>query len=401
MFTGIVRETGEVLSKNQTEAGATFRIRCREVFADLGIGHSIGVDGVCLTVTKKDDDSFTVFAVPETLRLTNLGRKKPGDRVNLEPAARLTDFLGGHLVQGHVDGTGEVVSICPEGDSRVFRFKAPASVLHYCTMKGSISVNGVSLTISGLGSDYFEVTIIPHTDEVTDFGQLRTGDQINLEADVISKYVESHVKRVLGGAATLLLFGGFLFGGSLFGGSLPVPAKTVLIFHSTVANKETPTILRVARFKPDIFVEWESVNHQGTIHLYQEAVEEGDKFVLEGLFDAGVDAESRDAMTIWLSQSMYKQLKENGHAKIQLNNLPLKMKVVGTGTFDLTVDKQQTQIPVITVEDERNNTWVFNDDAGNPLMVEYKTPRYRRYLKSVATASWPGLKWIKQVPPVK
>ncbi len=396
MFTGIVRETGEVVRKDQSEAGATFQIRCREVFDDLGIGHSISVDGVCLTVTEKGDDSFTVFAVPETLRLTNLGKKRPGDRVNLEPAARLTDFLGGHLVQGHVDGTGEVVSICPEGDSRVFRFKAPAAVLHYCTMKGSISVNGVSLTISGLGSGYFEVTIIPHTDEVTVFGELQPGDQVNLEADVISKYVESHVKRVLGGAATLLLFGSFLLGGSL-----PVPAKTVLIFYSTVANKETPIILRVARFKPDIFVEWESVSHQGTIHLYQEAVRDGRKFILESLFDAGVDAESPDAMTIWLSERMYKELKENGGAKIELNNLPLKLKVVGTGTFNLLVDKEERQIPVMTVEDERNNTWVFYDDPENPLMVEYKTSRYRKYLKSVTTSSWPGLRWIKQIPPVK
>lgn len=396
MFTGIVKETGQVVKKDQTQAGATFRIRCREVFNDLGIGHSISVDGVCLTVTEKGEDSFTVFAVPETLRLTNLGGKKPGDLVNLEPAARLTDFLGGHLVQGHVDGTGEVVSICPEGDSRVFRFKAPAGVLHYCTMKGSISVNGVSLTISGLGPDYFEVTIIPHTDEVTDFGQLKPGDQVNLEADVISKYVESHVKRVLGGAATLLLFGSFLFGGSL-----PEPARTVLIYYSTVANKETPTILRVARFKPDIFVEWETVTHQGTIHLYKGAVQEGRKFVLEGLFDAGVDTESPDAMTIWLSESMYKELKGNGRAKISLNNLPLNMTVVGTGTFDLAVDKQERQISVMTVEDERKNTWVFYDDADNPIMVEYKTPRYRRYLKSISTSSWPGLKWIKQIPPVK
>ncbi len=399
MFTGIVRETGEVVNKDRTEAGATFRIRCREVFADLGIGHSISVDGVCLTVTEKGEDSFTVFAVPETLRLTNLGRKKPGDLVNLEPAAKLTDFLGGHLVQGHVDGTGEVVSICPEGDSRVFRFKAPDSVLHYCTMKGSISVNGVSLTISGLGSDYFEVTIIPHTDEVTDFGQLKPGDQVNLEADVISKYVESHVKRVLGGAVRVLALAALI--SPLLGGSLPVPAKAVLIYYSSVANRETPTILRVARFKPDIFVEWESVSHQGTIHLFQGAVQEGRKFFLESLFDAGVDSESSDAMTIWLSERMYHELKDNGQAKILLNNLPLKMKVVGTGTFSLIVDKQERQIPVMTVEDERKNTWVFYDEADNPLMVEYKTPRYRKYLKSVTTASWPGLKWIKQVPPVK
>ena len=396
MFTGIVRETGEVVNKDQTEAGATFRIRCREVFGDLGIGHSISVDGVCLTVTEKGDDTFTVFAVPETLRLTNLGRKKPGDRVNLEPAARLTDFLGGHLVQGHVDGTGEVVSICPEGDSRVFRFKAPAAVLHYCTMKGSISVNGVSLTISGLGLDYFEVTIIPHTDEVTDFGELKPGDQVNLEADVISKYVESHVKRVLGGAATLLLFGSFLFGGSL-----PVPAKTVMIYYSTVANKETPMILRVARFKPDIFVEWESVSHQGTIHLYKEAVQDGRKFILESLFDAGVDVDSPDTMTMWLSELMYKELKENGEAKIFLNNLPLKMKV--DGNRNVRPDCRQRAETDSRYDDGRRaeeHLGVLRRSE-NPLLVEYKTPRYRKYLKSMSTASWPGLKWIKQIPPVK
>ncbi|HXK59267.1 MAG TPA: riboflavin synthase [Acidobacteriota bacterium] len=396
MFTGIVRETGEVVRKDQTEAGARFTIRCHEVARDLDIGHSISVDGVCLTVTEKGSDSFTVFAVPETLRLTNLGRKSAGDLVNLEPAARLTDFLGGHLVQGHIDGTGEVTSICREGDSRVFRFKAPASVLHYCTMKGSIAVNGVSLTISGLGSDYFEVTIIPHTDEVTNFGKLQVGDLVNLEADVISKYVESHVKRVLGGAATLLFFGALVFGGSL-----PAPAQTVLVFESEVANKQTPMVLRVARFRPDIFVEWESVNHQGTFHLYKEAVTDARKFVLESLFDAGVDSESEDAMTVWLSERMYKDLREKGQARIELNNLPLKMKMTGTGTFTVLVDKKKREIPVIMVEDDRKNTWVIHDDPENPIMVEYRTPRYRRFLKSINTVSWPGLRWIKQAPPIK
>ncbi len=201
MFTGIVRETGQIVEKKLDESGAIFDVRCLEIYDGLEIGHSVSIDGCCLTVIAKGTRSFKVEATPETLRLTNLGDKELGDTVNLEPAARLTDFLGGHLVQGHVDGTGSVQSVCPEGNSKIFRFNAPASVLHYCTMKGSITVNGVSLTISGLGPDYFEVTIIPHTWEVTNFGTMTAGEKVNLEADVISKYVEAHVKRVLGGAA--------------------------------------------------------------------------------------------------------------------------------------------------------------------------------------------------------
>ena len=396
MFTGIVRETGRLVEKAQSPEGATFRIRCREVFADLGIGHSISVDGVCLTVTGKGVDDFTVVATPETLRLTNLGDKKPGDPVNLEPAARLADFLGGHLVQGHVDGAGVVVSICPEGNSRVFRFSASPSVIGYCVMKGSITVNGVSLTISGLGADYFEVTIIPHTDDVTDFKDLKPGDRVNLEVDVISKYIESHVRRILGGAASLLLMMGIALGGSL-----PPPTETVLIYHNVVAEKEAPLVLRVARFKPDIFIEWESVSHQGTVHLFSDAVRSSRNYVQDSLFDAGVDVDSPDAMTIWLSERVYSDLRDSGFAKIKLNGLPLKMRVTGKGVFNLEVDKKLIEAPVLLIEDERKNQWVFQDDASNPILLEFKTPRFRRYLKSVLTSSWPGLRWIKKMPSVK
>jgi riboflavin synthase len=396
MFTGIVRETGTVVQKLQSEEGATFRIQCREVFADLGIGHSISVDGVCLTVTAKGAEDFTVVATPETLRLTNLGDKRPGDPVNLEPAARLTDFLGGHLVQGHVDGAGTVVSVIPEGNSRVFRFSAPPSVIGYCVMKGSITVNGVSLTISGLGPDYFEVTIIPHTDDVTDFKQLKDGDRVNLEVDVISKYVESHVRRVLGGAVTLLLLMT-----TALGGSLPQPTETVLIYGNVIADKEAPLIVRVARFKPDIFIEWESVSHQGTIHIFRNAVRDSRSFILESLFEAGVDVESPDATTVWLSERIYKDLSANGEAKIDLNRLPLKMKVTGKGVFTLEVDKESREVAALLVEDERRNQWVFQADPANPILLEFKTPRFRRYLKSVLTSSWPGLRWIKQAPAVR
>ena len=198
MFTGIVRDMGEILELRQSEDGAVFRFTCGDLLGDLELGNSISVDGVCLTVAEKYEDSVTVEATPETLRKSNLGHRKVGDRLNLEPALRSLDFLGGHLVQGHVDGTGIVESIQVEGNSWVYRISLPEDVERYCVMKGSITLNGISLTISALGAGFMEVTIIPHTFEVTNMSGLEPGATVNLEADVISKYVESHVLRCLG-----------------------------------------------------------------------------------------------------------------------------------------------------------------------------------------------------------
>ena len=197
MFTGIVREVGKILEKQLSDEGAVFRLGCSaELYGELKIGHSISIDGVCLTVSQKFPGAFEVEATPETLRLTNLGRRQPSDRVNLEPAAKWFDFIGGHLVQGHADGTGRVTSRNPEGNSWIFGIEAPQNILEHCVLKGSIAVNGVSLTLSGLNSNSFEVTIIPHTLEVTNFRLLEVGDRVNLEADLISKYVEQHVDRI-------------------------------------------------------------------------------------------------------------------------------------------------------------------------------------------------------------
>jgi len=198
MFTGIVRETGKILEMKESESGAVFRFTCGALLDDLTLGQSISVDGVCLTVAEKWRDSVTVEATPETLRKSNLGTKKVGDELNLEPPLRSSDFLGGHLVQGHVDGTGTVDSVRVEGNSWVYRILVPPVVHRYCVMKGSVALNGVSLTISALGEEYLEVTIIPHTMEVTNISSLEPGAPVNLEADVISKYVESHVLRCLG-----------------------------------------------------------------------------------------------------------------------------------------------------------------------------------------------------------
>jgi riboflavin synthase len=174
------------------------RFSCGEILDDLELGHSVSVDGVCLTVAGKFHNSVSVEATPETLRKSNLGSRRVGDQLNLEPALRSFDFLGGHLVQGHVDATGTVESIRTEGNSWVFRISVPPEVARYCVKKGSVTLNGISLTISGLEEEYFEVTIIPHTMEVTNMSDLKPGASVNLEADVISKYVESHVKRCLG-----------------------------------------------------------------------------------------------------------------------------------------------------------------------------------------------------------
>lgn len=402
MFTGIVQETGEVVKKKRSGGDTSLQIRCKAVGRKLQPGQSINVDGVCLTITEKvasrnNGQSFWVDVTPETLRRTNLGKREPGDRVNLEPAAKLSDFLGGHLVQGHVDDTGTISSITEEGNSKVFRIKAAAPTLRYCALKGSITVNGVSLTISGLNSGFFEVTIIPHTLEVTNFGLLKVGDHVNLEADIISKYVESHVRRFLIFAGAALVVCSSLIYANSFG----LGPNTVLVYQNRAGEQESQFVLRLARYHPDVFLEWESVNHQGTLHLFHKAVKEGKKFSFSQLFEIGVDTESKDVMTIWLSERMFRELTEKGKAGIEFNHLPLKMELEGEDTFQLTVDKQVREIPVIRVRDDRKGFWTFHKNPNNPILVEYVSPHYRQYLKSISTASKNSLRWIKKLPPVK
>lgn len=198
MFTGIVKETGKIVGKDSSPDGVTFRFRVGSLHRELDIGHSISVNGVCLTVTGMDGDCIEVDASPETLRRSNLGDREIGDPVNLEPPLKLNDVLGGHLVQGHVDATGEVLDVVEEGNSWIFKISLPEEVARYCVMKGSITLDGISLTISKLGDGFMEVTIIPHTMDVTNMSGFKAGEKVNLEADVISKYVEKHTKSSLG-----------------------------------------------------------------------------------------------------------------------------------------------------------------------------------------------------------
>jgi riboflavin synthase len=150
----------------------------------------VAVDGCCLTVARRDGPILEFNAVAETLRRTTLGGLSAGDRVNLEPALRVGDPMGGHWVQGHVDGVGEVARIEPEGDARNFTFAAPPDIMRYAIEKGSVCVAGVGLTITGLDETSFSVSLVPHTLAVTTLGALGPGDRVNLEADVLAKYVE-------------------------------------------------------------------------------------------------------------------------------------------------------------------------------------------------------------------
>jgi len=406
MFTGIIQETGEILAKEQNPDGASFEVGVGDLLSDLKMGGSISIDGVCLTVAEEKNHSIVLEATPETLKLTNLGRRIVGDHVNLEPPAKLSDFLGGHLVQGHVDGTGEALSISEEGNSKIFRVSAPQEVLRYCTLKGSVTVNGVSLTISALDSDSFEVIIIPHTMEVTSFKDLQKGSIVNLEADVISKYVESHLSHYLESQGkrllAFLLMGFFLSSTLLFGEDFLVGEKSILVYQSEDGKqRQSQFVLRLARYRPDIFLEWESLSHQGTLHLYRKAVREAKVFHLSSLFEVGVDMESGDAMTVWLSGKVYQELTETGSSKIRLNRLPVKLSLMEEGSFTLTVDKEVIEIPVIHVQDDRKGLWMFYKNPENPLLVAYHSTYFSQHLKTVSTASTNKLRWIQQLPPVK
>ena len=186
MFTGIVRELGTVDGFD----GSRLVVAAPETAASAAVGDSVAVAGVCLTVVERGEGRLAFDVVPETLSRTALGSLRPGGTVNLEPSLRVGDQLGGHVVQGHVDAVGSVRSVTPEGDSRRIWVDAPETVVRYCIEKGSIAVDGVSLTVAAFDDEGFEVALIPHTLAVTTLGGLEPGDEVNLEADVLGKVVE-------------------------------------------------------------------------------------------------------------------------------------------------------------------------------------------------------------------
>ena len=190
MFTGIVREVGRVVEVDAGDAGATLKIEAPETAARTAVGDSVAIGGVCLTAESVDGETMRFHAVPETLSRSTLGGLQAGDGVNVEPALRAGEPLGGHIVQGHVDGLGSVRAVEQEGEGVRMSFDAPPELLAYLVEKGSVTVDGVSLTVAGLEDDVFAVALIPHTLSVTTLGALAPGAQVNLEVDVLAKYVE-------------------------------------------------------------------------------------------------------------------------------------------------------------------------------------------------------------------
>lgn len=190
MFTGLVAELGCV--ENLVQQGPSFHltVRAHKVMENLKIGDSVAVNGVCLTVVKLMEQAFTADVMPETVRLTNIGLLHNGDRVNLERTLRLCDGLDGHIVSGHVEGLGTIASIRPEGIARVVTFNAESRLLKYIIPKGSITIDGISLTVTAVTDSTFSVSLIPHTSKETTLGFKTIGDKVNLETDIIGKYVE-------------------------------------------------------------------------------------------------------------------------------------------------------------------------------------------------------------------
>ena len=191
MFTGIVEELGSVLSV----ADRRVRVGCRTVTEGSGVGASIAVNGVCLTVVERSGDCLAFDLSEETIRRTTLGGLSPGDGVNLERPATLLTRLGGHLVQGHVDGVGRTVEIVQSGDGKEMTFEIPPSLMRYVLEKGSVALDGVSLTVAEASPTGFRVALIPHTLAVTTLGSMERGDPVNVEVDVIAKYVEGLLQR--------------------------------------------------------------------------------------------------------------------------------------------------------------------------------------------------------------
>ena len=197
MFTGLIQEVGRIESVEAGPDGARMRIATR-LGAEIGTGDSVAVDGVCLTATGVDGSGFETEAMNQTLEVTALGGLGSGDQVNLELAMKASDRLGGHIVQGHADGVGEVVSVAEDGFARRLRIALSPELLRYVVEKGSICLAGVSLTVAALGEGWAEVSLIPKTLERTNLGETEPGRKINVECDVIAKYVERLVQPFAG-----------------------------------------------------------------------------------------------------------------------------------------------------------------------------------------------------------
>ena len=186
MFTGIIEEVGRL----ERLAGGEIAIRAKKVLEDVALGDSIAVNGICLTVTRFDEAHFTADVMPETMRRTSLAELRRGSRVNLERALTLKSRLGGHIVSGHIDGAGMIAAMKEEGNAILLTVRASDSVLRYVVEKGSVALDGISLTVARVGAADFTVSLIPHTREITNLREKSVGSRLNIETDILGKYVE-------------------------------------------------------------------------------------------------------------------------------------------------------------------------------------------------------------------
>ena len=203
MFTGLITDLGRLNSRQASQAGATLTIATNYDIADLELGESIAVDGACLTVTSLGTETFTIDASSETLSRTTLGDRSTGDKLHLERALRLSDRLGGHLVTGHIDGVGVIKSRRRDGNAWLFEVEAPPAVVPYLIEKGSVAVDGISLTVNAVAGSRFDLAIIPHTADKTLIADYQPGRRVNLEADLIGKFVRKFVGDARGEGLSL------------------------------------------------------------------------------------------------------------------------------------------------------------------------------------------------------
>ncbi len=190
IFTGIIEELGTINNIEHGTNSSRINVQASQVLGDVKIGDSIAINGVCLTVTTFDTSHFVADVMAETLAKTNLNELNPGKQVNLERAVRLGDRMGGHLVQGHVDGVGKIIGQEKLDIATIFRIKAPPEVMAYIVKKGSVAIDGISLTVVEVTADSFTVSLIPHTAAMTTLGFKKPGDTVNLETDIIGRYIE-------------------------------------------------------------------------------------------------------------------------------------------------------------------------------------------------------------------
>ena len=182
---------------------------------------------------------------------------------------------------------------------------------------------------------------------------------------------------------------------------LEIGEGTVLIYENVSGDEPTQFIIRLARFQPDIVLEWESVSHQGTIHLYSEAVSGAPKLTVSALFEPGIDFESDDVMTKWLPRELFQEILDGNQTKALLNNLPAKFKLDRRETIPIVLNKEEVEVPVVVIEDSRRGVWTVLDDSANPLLIRYETPFYHEQLLRIATGQKNNLRWIRRVPPIK